>query len=139
MKSVRWFIAGVMIGVTGCVRYEPPITPPESTYTRVRVPVVVDGASEMADVAHVTPEFFKTEGLQPFIGRFLIVDEFRPGPTAVAVLSHAYWTDRFKAQPSVIGTKIVVDGKEVVVVGVGPPRLQPPQPVSVMIPGTSAK
>jgi hypothetical protein len=96
--------------------------------------VVVDGASEMADVAHVSAEFFKTEGLQPLIGRFFIVDEFRPGGAAVAVLSHAYWTDRFRAQPAVIGTTIAVDGKEVVVVGVGPPRLQPPQPVSVLIP-----
>ena len=112
MKSVRSFIAVVVIGVTGCVRFEPPITPPESTYTRVRAPVVVDGASEMADVAHVTPEFFGTEGLQPLIGRFLIVDEFRPGVTAVAVLSHADRTDRFKAQPSVIGYQVVVDGKE---------------------------
>jgi MacB-like periplasmic core domain len=134
MKSFRWFSAGIVIGVAGCVRFEPPITPPESTHTRVRAPVVVDGASEMADVAQVSPEFFKADGLQPILGRFFTVEDFRPGTVGVAVLSHAYWTDRFKAQPAVIGTKIVVDGKEAVVVGVGPPRLQPPQPVSVLIP-----
>jgi hypothetical protein len=134
MKLVRRFAAVTVIGVAGCFRFEPPIAPPESTYTRVRAAVVVNGASEMADVAQVSPEFFKTDGLQPLLGRFFTPGDVRPGAIGVAVLSHAYWTDRFKTEPSVIGTRIVVDGKEAVIVGVGPPRLQPSQPVSVLIP-----
>ena len=137
MRSVQRFIVAILaMGIGGCMTYEPTITPPESTYTRVRAAVIVNGASEMADVAHVSPEFFKTEGLQPLLGRFFHEGDYRTGGAAVAVLSHPYWTDRFRAEPAVLGSQVLVDGKRTVIVGVATPRLQPAKPASLWIPRT---
>ncbi len=137
---VKRLIAATLlaVGVAACETPQPPITPSESTYTRVRAPVVVDGASEMADVAHVAPEFFGND-LQPFLGRFFTPPEFQAGGTAVAVISHAYWKNRFSEQPSIIGSPVVVDGTRRTIVGVATPRLQPEKPASVYVPQAGPK
>jgi predicted permease len=46
----------------------------------------------------------------------------RSGSAAVAVLSWASWTNRFHADPSVVGKRLVVDGVQATVIGVAPRR-----------------
>jgi hypothetical protein len=139
MKTCGWVTVTLLaIGTVGCTT-EPIYVPPESTYTRERVPVVVGGASEIADVSRVTPQFFAIEANRPLLGRFFVEPEYTAEGTAVAVLSHAYWKDRFKGEPAVIGTRVLVDGTPRTVVGVATQYLQPEKPASVYIPGTAPK
>jgi hypothetical protein len=126
----------IAVGVAGCEAREPAVTPPEFTYTRSRLQVVVDGVTETADVAEVRPAFFEDD-LKPLLGRFFVVDEYQPGRTAVAVLSDAYWRSRFNGRPDAIGSKVGVDGRDRVIIGVAPPQLQPEKPASVFVPSTS--
>ena len=124
------------VGVAGCEARKAAVTPPEFTYTRSPLQVVVDGVAETADVAEVRPAFFEDD-LKPLLGRFFVVDEYQPGKAAVAVLSDAYWRNRFKGRPEVIGSKVGVDGRDRVIIGVAPPHLQPEKPASVFVPSIS--
>jgi putative ABC transport system permease protein len=68
----------------------------------------------------VTASAFPTLGIRPILGRpFLPADE-RPGSERVAVLTRALWLERFGGSPSVIGTRITLDGSPATVVGVLP-------------------
>ncbi len=61
-------------------------------------------------------------GLTPAIGRLLGPQDDALGSerAAVAVLSWASWTNRFHADPSVVGKRLVVDGVQATVIGVAP-------------------
>ncbi|MFN8572117.1 MAG: ABC transporter permease [Gemmatimonadaceae bacterium] len=69
----------------------------------------------------VSGSYFNVLGLQPAVGRLLVPDDDRaPGASPVVVLSHEYWESTFGAQPSVVGSTIVVNGQSMTVVGVAP-------------------
>ena len=70
----------------------------------------------------VTPNFFEFMGLQPLMGRAIVPDDGRPGAPPVAVLRHRAWTTYFGADPSVVGTTVVLNGEPRTIVGVMPPR-----------------
>ena len=63
-------------------------------------------------------------GVTPAVGRLLGPqdDALGSGSAAVAVLSWASWTNRFHADPSVVGKRLVVDGAPATVIGVAPRR-----------------
>src|SRR5437879_5409387 len=63
-------------------------------------------------------------GLTPAIGRLIGLqdDALGSGSAAVAVLSWASWTNRFHADPSVIGKRLVIDGAPSPVLRVAPRR-----------------
>jgi len=68
----------------------------------------------------VTPGLFETLGVAPAIGRTFSVDEQRPGSGAVAILSHAFWTQHYGGSPSVIGQVLRVNDAPCTIVGVLP-------------------
>lgn len=69
----------------------------------------------------VSGNYFEVLGLQPAAGRLLGgADEGAPGANPVAVLGYEYWTDRFHANPSVVGDALVVNGQHLTIVGVAP-------------------
>ena len=59
-------------------------------------------------------------GLEPSLGRWFTTAEDTPGAAVVAVLGHEAWTTKFRADPSVIGRTVRIDGVPVTIVGVGP-------------------
>jgi predicted permease len=66
----------------------------------------------------VTPEFFRTMGVGPLLGRTLSVgDDADPH---VMVLSHGFWKNRLGGSPTVVGTTISLSGVPHVVLGVMP-------------------
>ena len=84
-----------------------------------------DGDPERTNVAYVTASFFDL--FQPPIhGRAITEDDDRPGAEDVLVMSHRLWQQRFGAQDSVLGRKVVLDGTSFRVVGVMPPRFDAP-------------
>lgn len=78
------------------------------------VPVTGDGI-------YVTGSYFSTLGLQAAVGRLLTPADNEPGAeNMVAVLSHAFWTDRLGARSDILGLPLRVNGRTYAVVGVAP-------------------
>jgi predicted permease len=86
------------------------------TYT----PIALEAGAENRLVlgVRVTPNFFSSLGLQPFLGRFFSSGD---GPDRQeAVLSYLAWQRRFGADPGILGTTILVNGRPATVIGVAP-------------------
>ena len=69
----------------------------------------------------VSGGYFRTLGLDAAAGRLFTPDDDRtPGAHDVVVLSHAYWSSRFGANPAVVGERLMVNGRPLSIVGVAP-------------------
>ena len=67
----------------------------------------------------VSGSYFPVLGIQPALGRLITPDDDKKtGESAVAVLSHAYWTSRFGQRPDVIDKTMIVNGQTLTIVGV---------------------
>lgn len=77
---------------------------------------------ETIDGEYVAGNLFAALGLQPALGRLIDPkDDQLESPSATsAVLSWSYWTNRFHADPAIVGTAIVVNGVPATVIGVAP-------------------
>lgn len=66
-------------------------------------------------------DFFKVLGARPVLGRFFTDDDARPDtPEHPAVISHGFWERHFAGAPSAIGSRLLVAGVELTVIGVAP-------------------
>jgi predicted permease len=69
----------------------------------------------------VSSSYFSTLGLQPALGRFFGPDDDQvEGEGRVAVITHAFWQNRFASSPDVLATPVVVNGQTMTIVGVAP-------------------
>jgi predicted permease len=85
-----------------------------------KVTVRVGADPEQAYGEMVSGNFFSGLGVEPFLGRgFTMQDELQHAP--VAVLSYAWWKQRFGGSRSVLGQTLYVKGVAFTVVGVTPP------------------
>jgi putative ABC transport system permease protein len=74
------------------------------------------------EVNFASSEFFKTMGVEPHIGRFFAHAEEQPGNDLYSVvISHKLWQERFGADRSILGRKILLDTTPYTVIGVAPP------------------
>ena len=80
--------------------------------------------ADAVDGEYVVGNYFTMLGQTPALGRLLGPEDAELGSSsaAVAVLSWACWTNRFHADPSVIGRRVVLDGAPATVIGVAPRR-----------------
>jgi len=78
------------------------------------------GAPERLIAARATPSLFPTLGTPPLLGRAFTDDEAVAGRDRVVVLSHHAWTERFGADPAIVGRDLRLDGETWRVVGVMP-------------------
>jgi putative ABC transport system permease protein len=74
----------------------------------------------------VTSNLFTTLRVQPFMGRDFLPEEGVPGAGRVVAISHALWTTRFAADPSIIGRSISLNDEPTTVVAVMPPGFRFP-------------
>jgi predicted permease len=79
-----------------------------------------DGEPERLNGSVVEPDYFRVLGTPPLLGRPIQPADNLPGAPQVAVLSHAFWTRRFAADPSVVGRGIVLSDVPTTIVGVMP-------------------
>lgn len=87
--------------------------------------IVTGGDQPMrAQGLRINPGLFETWRLPPILGREFIEGEDIDGGAQVVMLSHGFWTDRYSADPGVLGESIVLDGLEYTIVGVTDPRLE---------------
>jgi len=78
------------------------------------------GQPERVRVAMVSAAFFDVLGLKAEAGRTFSAAEDTRGGTPVIVLGTAYWKTRFGGNPSVVGTKLLLNGVSYTVIGVAP-------------------
>lgn len=128
----RVAIAALVLALTGCLAPAKQGAPAGS-YVPATFKVKIAETEESVPGAAVTAPFFAAEGVRPFLGRSFIDAEFAGQGTGVAILSHGYWVDRFHSSPTVIGTKIVVDGRPRTIVGITPPTFAPENAGSIWI------
>jgi predicted permease len=79
------------------------------------------GATTIEDTARVTPEFFETLGIHPFMGRGFTDAEMTYQTDQVAVLTYEYWRSEFAADPAILGKSVRLDGAPWKIVGILPP------------------
>src|SRR5256885_10910513 len=82
------------------------------------------GSTEREQTMRVSPDFFTTLGLGPVIGRTFTEEETTSQTDHVAILSDAFWRQRYNADPNVIGKQIRVNSVPRTVIGVLPPAFR---------------
>ncbi len=88
---------------------------------RVHTRTEAERETTPASLQLVSPSFFPVLGVSPALGRTLpdAGDGFALHEP-VAVLSHAYWQQRFGGSPDVVGRTLGINGATFTIVGVGP-------------------
>ncbi len=70
---------------------------------------------------YVSGNFFRTLGVQPWIGRLMTDADDREGAPPVAVMSYRIWHEKYGADSSVVGAGYQINGHPFTVIGVAPP------------------
>jgi len=78
------------------------------------------GEAVRATAEVVTGNFFDVLGVRPAIGRLLLPADDAPGQDPVIVLSYAFWRDHLGADPGVLNSRVSVNNRPALVVGVAP-------------------
>ena len=70
---------------------------------------------------YVSGNFFRTFGVQPWIGRLMRDADDVEGAPPVAVMSYRIWNEKYGADPSVVGATYQINGHPFTVIGVAAP------------------
>jgi predicted permease len=81
--------------------------------------VSTGGRTERAWGHLVTPSYFSTLGVQPWLGRFFGAADERPGQAPAVVISYRFWEEHLGADSSIVGKTIRINGYPCTIVGVG--------------------
>ena len=95
-----------------------------SIYDETTISLSGRGDAEMLEAETVSPGFFNLLGVSPQLGRSLLAEDDVPGAEPAVVLSHALWQRRFDGRIGAVGSTVIVDGRQAVVVGVMPDGFQ---------------
>jgi hypothetical protein len=121
--------AGVALGSVAACSEQIEYQPAPETYTQASVRVGDDATPRVA--ARVGDGFFGPNA--PLLGRAFAEADYTSDTPAV-VLSHAFWQERFNAQPAVIGSNIAIDDVQHTIVGVMPEGFDTPADAAVWLP-----
>jgi putative ABC transport system permease protein len=83
------------------------------------------GEPVMVNAARMTAGVFPTLSVAPLMGRVFTQQEDE-GHATVAVLSYRIWRNRFHGNPGILGTKILLDRKPYVIIGIMPRNFEFP-------------
>jgi predicted permease len=93
-----------------------------------------EGLPESVAGASVEPNFFDLVGVHPAIGRSFTPEEGEAGRDQTAILSYAYWQNRFSGDRALLGKTIHLNGRAHTVVGIMPLRYSYPLGVQLWVP-----
>jgi predicted permease len=94
-------------------------------YTFTTYELSSTGEPAFINASRLTAGVFSALAVQPHLGRVFTPDEDEHSQP-VAVLSYTTWQDRFHGDPQILGTKILLDRKPYVVIGVMPRNFEFP-------------
>lgn len=83
-----------------------------------------EGSQAQADTRngeYVSGNFFRTFGVQPWIGRLFTDEDDQEGAPPVAVMSYRIWQQKYGSDPSVVGAGYQINGHPFTVIGVAAP------------------
>ncbi|MEK6281440.1 MAG: ABC transporter permease [Acidobacteriota bacterium] len=86
-----------------------------------------DDETERVRASGVTADFFALMRTNALYGRNLQPDDSQPGREPVVVLSYGLWQRHFGADPKIIGSNVMMGGKNTTIVGVMPASFDYPQ------------
>src|SRR5579872_2420202 len=87
--------------------------------------VAYDGVTVNGDGMQVSGSYFPVLGLKPTLGRLLNVSDDLPlGENFYTVVSHGFWTSQLGSDPQIVGKTMIINGKSMTVIGVGPPGFE---------------
>jgi putative ABC transport system permease protein len=87
------------------------------------IPITWSGGAEPRQLqgSLVSANYFDVLGLKPASGRFFFADEdTKPNSNTVAVISYALWTNKFGADPKIIGRSMVLNATPYTIIGIAP-------------------
>lgn len=87
-----------------------------------------DGEPEIVNANEVTGSFFQTLGLEMALGSAFDDGDDWAGGEPKIVLAHAFWRQRFGADPGILGRRLVLDDVPRTVVGIAPEGVSYPFP-----------
>ena len=82
------------------------------------------GSQAQADTRngeYVSGNFFRTLGVQPWIGRLMTDADDQEGAPSVAIMSYHIWREKYGSDPSVVGASYQINGHPFTVIGVAAP------------------
>ena len=82
------------------------------------------GSKAQADTRngeYVSGNFFRTLGVQPWIGRLMTDADDQEGAPAVAVMSYRIWHEKYGSDPAVVGAVYQINGHPFTIIGVAAP------------------
>lgn len=82
--------------------------------------VLLDGEPERISGMSVTPDFFRAMGIRPLTGRFFSNEDPRSEIDRAIVVGYAFWKNKLKSDPDVIGRGLNVNGDVYTIMGVAP-------------------
>jgi predicted permease len=83
----------------------------------------------------VTPSFFSTLGVQPFLGHAFTDAQATPGADKFAILTYGLWASRFASDRAIVGQSVRLNGEAYTVVGVMPAAFDAPsRDVALLVP-----
>jgi predicted permease len=107
-----------------------------SAYHRFAANLSGTGDATRLTGARVTADFFPVLGMSPALGRAFSRDDESVGGNKVVVLSDRLWSERFAADPRIVGGSITLDGVSHTVIGVMPPTFHFPAESDLWVPLT---
>ena len=96
--------------------------------------IMLDNAADYASMHLISPGFFQALGVKAAAGRLLNPDEEQPGGPLAAVISHAFWMQRFNGTATAIGSTIKSGEHVFTIVGVLAAGLRFPARADVFVP-----
>jgi putative ABC transport system permease protein len=78
-------------------------------------------AAETRNGEYVSGNFFRTLGIQPWIGRLMTDADDRESAPPVAVMSFHIWHEKYAADPAIVGGTYLINGHPFTIIGVAPP------------------
>ena len=86
----------------------------------VSVNLNAGGQAEVVDGQVVSGNYYSALGVPALIGRTITEADDNAGASPVAVFSHRFWTNRFGADPSIIGKQVNINNIAFTIAGVTP-------------------
>src|SRR5215216_1720566 len=86
-----------------------------------------EGEPERVEALAVTPELFSVLKVTAETGRVFLPEEAQEGRGDVVLISHELWSRRFGADPNTLGSKVILNGRPHVVIGIMPRGFAFPQ------------
>ncbi len=80
-----------------------------------------EASADTRNGEYVSGNFFRTLGVQPWIGRLMTDEDDQEGAPPVAVMSYHIWREKYGSDPSLVGATYQINGHPFTLIGVAPP------------------